>query len=178
MSHLMIRVASLCSLAVVFASGCTIPPRPGTPVPPAAEMVAPVDPRAVVYGSSIEDVLRNSEVGDKIRAMFGPDWSGGQLAPPGASAYSGNAGPPRLVRIGGVNYIAVTGCVPGACDNRRVLLLIREGASEILARLDEGGFSHYYAYGNMTRDAAQLIADSGWRALQRASSNPSSISTS
>jgi hypothetical protein len=127
----------------------------------------------VVYGSSIQEVLRNAEVGDKIRAMFGPDWSGGQLAPPGASAYTGKSEPPRLIRIGGVDYVAVTGCVPGACDSRRVLLLIREGGSEILARLDEGGFSHYYSYGNMSRDAAQLIADSGWRALQRAStSNP------
>ena len=167
MSH-SIRVASLCSLAVIFAYGCTIPPRPGTPVPPAAEVV-PVDPRAVAYGSSIEDVLRNPEVGDKVRAMFGPDWSGGQLAPPGAAAYFSKGGPPRVVRIGGVDYIGVTGCVPSACDSTRVLLLIREGGSEILARLDEGGFSHYYAYGNMSRDAAQLIADGGWRALPRAS---------
>lgn len=164
-----IRIASLCSLIVVFAYGCTIPPRPGTPDPPGAELVAPVDPRATAYGSSIEEVLQNSEVGGKIRAMFGSDWSGGQLAPVGASSYIGKGAPPRLIRIGGVNYVAVTGCVPDACDSRRVLLLIREGASEILARLDEGGFSHYYAYGNVSRDAAQLIADSGWRALQRAS---------
>ena len=128
-----------------------------------------MDPRAGAYGSSIEDVLRNPEVGDKIRAMFGPDWSGGQLAPPGAGAYSGRGGPPRVVRIGGVDYVAVPGCSPGACDSRRVLLLIRDGGSEIIARLDEGGFSHYYSYGNVSRDAAQLIADSGWRALQRAS---------
>jgi hypothetical protein len=175
-SHV-IRFASVCSLAVAFAYGCTIPPRPGTPVPPAAELVAPVDPRAVVYGSSIEDVLRSPEVGDKIRAMFGPDWSGGELVPPGASAYTGKGGPPRVVRIGGVDYVAVTGCVPTACDIRRMLILIREGGSEILARLDEGGFSHYYAYGNVSRDAAQLIADSGWRALQRAS-NPYPSTTS
>ena len=163
MSHSM-RVVALCSLAVVFAYGCTLPARPGTP---AAE-VMPVDPRAGVYGSSMPEVLRNPEVGAKIRAMFGPDWSGGQLAPPGASAYLGDGGPPRVVRIGGMDYVAVTGCLPGACDTRRTLLLIREGGSELLARLDEGGFPLYYVYGNVGREAAQLIADSGWRALKRA----------
>jgi hypothetical protein len=162
------RVASLCALAVAFAYGCTVAPPPGTPVPPAAELV-PVDPRAAVYGTSVEDVLRNPEVGDKIRAMFGPDWSGGQLTPPGASAYFGGGEAPRMVRIGGADYVAVPGCVPSACDSRRVLILIREGGSEILARLDDGGFSHYYAYGNVSRDAAQLIADSGWRVLRWAS---------
>jgi len=161
-----IAVASLCSLAGLFAYGCTIPPRPGTPVPLTAE-VMPADPRAGTYGSSIEDVLRHPEVGDKIRAMFGPDWSGGQLYPPGAAGYFSRGGPPRVVRVGGVDYVAITGCMSSGCDSRRVLLLIREGGWEILARLDEGGFSHYYAYGNVSRDTAQLITDSGWRALLR-----------
>jgi hypothetical protein len=119
----------------------------------------------VVYGSSIEEVLSNPQVGDKIQAMFGPDWSGGQVRPPGASAYFGQGESPRVIRIGGVDYIAVPGCVPGACDSQRVLLLIGEGGSEILARLDEGGFSHYYTYGNVTRDTARLVTDSGWRVV-------------
>jgi hypothetical protein len=166
MSHL-IRLISLCSLVVITAAGCTVPPRPGIPVSPDAQVVPP-DMRAEAYGSSIELVAQNPVVGDNVRAMFGPDWTGGQLAPPGASAYFATGDPPRMVRVGGVNYIAYTGCMPAACETSRVLLLIREGGSEMVARLDDGGFAHYYAYGNVNRDTAQLVADSGLRALRRA----------
>jgi hypothetical protein len=166
MSHL-IRLISLSSLVVITAAGCTVPPRPGTPVAPAAQVVPP-DPGVETYGSSIEQVAQNPMIADKLRAMFGPDWSGGQLAPLGASAYFAKGDPPRMVRVGGVDYIAYTGCVPAACETSRVLLLIREGGSEMIARLDDGGFAHYYAYGNVSRDAAQLVADSGLRALRRA----------
>jgi hypothetical protein len=38
----------------------------------------------------------------------------------------------------------------------------------MVARLDDGGFAHYYAYGNVNRDTAQLVADSGLRALRQA----------
>jgi hypothetical protein len=161
------RLITLGSLAVGLAVGCTIPPRPGMPIPPTAQVV-PADTRATVYGSTIEEVVRNPAIGDKIRAMFGADWSGGQLASPGASAYFARGGPPQMVRIDGVDYTAFSGCVPSACDAGRVLLLIREGGSDIVARLDEGGFSHYYAFGNVTRDTAQLVADSGLRALRQA----------
>jgi hypothetical protein len=166
MRHL-IRLISLCSLVVITAAGCTVPLRPGIPVSPDAQVVPP-DMRAEVYGSSIELVAQNPVVGDNVRAMFGPDWTGGQLAPPGASAYFATGDPPRMVRVDGVNYIAYTGCMPAACETSRVLLLIREGGSEMVARLDDGGFAHYYAYGNVNRDTAQLVADSGLRALRRA----------
>ncbi|HEX6775570.1 MAG TPA: hypothetical protein VF238_06965 [Methylomirabilota bacterium] len=166
MSHL-IRLISLCSLVVITAAGCTVPPRPGIPVSPDAQVVPP-DMRAEAYGSSIELVAQNPVVGDNVRAMFGPDWTGGQLAPPGASAYFATGDPPRMVRVDGVNYIAYTGCMPAACETSRVLLLIREGGSEMVARLDDGGFAHYYAYGNVNRDTAQLVADGGLRALRRA----------
>jgi hypothetical protein len=166
MSHL-IRLISLSSLVVITAAGCTVPPRPGMPVSPAAQVVPP-DMRAEAYGSSIEQVAQSPMVGDKVRAMFGPDWNGGQLAPPGAFAYFAKGDPPRMVRVDGVDYIAYTGCVPAACESSRVLLLIREGGSEMVARLDDGGFAHYYAYGNVSRDTAQLVTDSGLRALRRA----------
>ena len=166
MSHVT-RLISLSSLVVITAAGCTVPPRPGVPVSPAAQVVPP-DRRAEAYGSSIEQVVRNPIVGDKVRAMFGPDWSGGQLAPLGASAYFTQGGMPQMVRVDGVDYVAYTGCVPAACETSRVLLLIREGGSEMVARLDDGGFAHYYAYGNVNRDTAQLVADSGLRALRQA----------
>jgi hypothetical protein len=166
MSHVT-RLISLSSLVVIAAAGCTVPPRPGVPVSPAAQVVPP-DRRAEAYGSSIEQVVQNPIVGDKVRAMFGPDWSGGQLAPLGASAYFAKGGPSQIVRVDDVDYVAYTGCVPAACETSRVLLLIREGGSEMVARLDDGGFAHYYAYGNVNRDTAQLVADSGLRALRQA----------
>jgi hypothetical protein len=166
MSHVF-RLISLGALVAVVTVGCAIPPPPGTPTPPAAQVV-PTDTRVSVYGSTIEEVVQNPAIGDKIRAMFGADWNGGQLVSPGASAYFARGGPPQIVRIGGADYIAFSGCVPRACDAGRVLLLIREGGSEIVARLDEGGFAHYYAFGNVTRNTAQLVADSGLRALRQA----------
>lgn len=170
----MIRGRWLCSLTVLLAAGCTIAPPAGSPVLLAAEVV-PADTRAVAYGGTLGEVLQNPEVGYRIRELFGRDWdpasqSGGQLAP-GAAAYFGKGGPPRIVRIGGVDYVAVTSCMPSACETQRVLVLIREGRSQLFARLDEGGFSHYYGYGDASRDAAPLVVDSGLRALRR-SGNP------
>lgn len=159
-----LRLTSLAALAAVVAAGCTIPPRPGVPVAPAAEIV-PADARVAMYGANLDEALRNPVIGDKVRAMFGPDWTGGQFAPTGARSYFVGDTPPRRVRIEGTDYIAYTGCVPGDCATRPVLLLIREGGEDIIARVDDGGFSHYYTYGNVGRDAGRLIADSGMRAL-------------
>ena len=166
------RVGWLSALTVLLATGCTINPPPGSPIPPAAEML-PGDGRVFVYGHTVDEVLRNPEVGDKVRDLFGADWSpalpgGGQLAL-GAGAYFGGNAPLRMVRVGGVDYIALTGCAPGACNTHRVLLLIRDGGSELLARLDEGGFARYYGYGSehVTRNTAPLVVDSGLRALRR-----------
>src|SRR5213595_1608329 len=68
MSHL-IRLISLSSLVVITAAGCTVPPRPGTPASPAAQVVPP-DARAEAYGSSIEKVVQNPMIGNKVRAML------------------------------------------------------------------------------------------------------------
>jgi hypothetical protein len=166
------RVGWLSALAVLFATGCTIAPPPGSPIPPAAELV-PGDGRAFAYGQAANEVLQNPVVADKVRDLFGADWApasqgGGQLAL-GANAYFAGSAPLRMVRIGGVDYIALAGCVPSACNTNRVLLLIRDGGSELVARLDEGGFAHYYGYGSqeVTRNTASLIVDSGLRALRR-----------
>jgi len=166
------RVGWLSVLAVLFATGCTIAPPPGSPIPPAAELL-PGDGRAFAYGHAANEVLQNPVVADKVRDLFGTDWApasqgGGQLAL-GANAYFAGNAPLRMVRIGGVDYIALAGCVPSACNTHRVLLLVRDGGSELLARLDEGGFSHYYGYGSkdVTRNTAPLIVDSGLRALRR-----------
>jgi hypothetical protein len=161
----------LCCLPVLFTAACTIPPEPGSSAPPLAH-VLPADARALAYGRTAGEVIQNPELRDKVRALFGTDWTPasqgrGQLAS-GAAAYFEKGGPLRMVQIAGSDYIAVTGCVPSACQTLRVLLLIREGGSQILARLDDGGFSHYYAYGSggNLAAAAPPVVDSGLRALE------------
>lgn len=172
MRHLRARTW-LCCLVVLAAAGCTVAPPRGTPVPPHAQ-VLPADSRALAYGSTTAGVLQNAEVKDKIPALFGPDWmpaepGRGQVVA-GAAAYFGRGGPAGVIRVGGTDYVVVTGCVPGACDTRHVLLLIEDGASRLLARLDEGGFVHYYGYGSegIMKDTVPLVVDSGLRALYRA----------
>lgn len=157
----LLGVGCLC----IFAA-CTIPSEPA----PSAR-VMPADARALAYGRTTSDVFQNPELRDKIRALFGADWmpaaeARGALAQ-GAEAYFERGGPLRMVRIGEFDYIAVTGCVSNACQTRRGLLLIREGGSQLFARLDEGGVSRYYAYGgNISADTAGPIVDSSLRTLQ------------
>jgi hypothetical protein len=74
-----------------------------------------------------------------------------------------------MVSVAGKDYVAVTGCVASACGTHRVLLLIGEGGSPLLARLDDGAVPHYYAYGSAgvaPPANAPAIVDAGSRALQ------------
>src|SRR3970282_2725439 len=94
------RVGWLSVLAVLLATGCTIAPPPGSPIPPAAEL-RPGGGRVFVYGHTVDEVLQNREVASKVRDLFGADWasasqSGGQLAL-GAGAYFRGK---RTLRIG------------------------------------------------------------------------------
>ena len=166
------RAGWLSALAVLLATGCTIAPPAGSPTPPAAELL-PGDGRVFTYGNTVDEVLKNPMVGDKIRDLFWIDWmpasvGSGQLSTGARAYFAGNA-PLRMVRVGGVDYIALTGCEPTKCNTHRVLVLIREDGSQLVARLDDGGFAHYYGYGreDVTRYTAPLIADSGLRALRR-----------
>ncbi|MGH7300282.1 MAG: hypothetical protein ACREK9_21365 [Candidatus Rokuibacteriota bacterium] len=170
----LLRVAlrGLALLLGIFTIGCTIDPPAGTPTPP---MAGPLErgPRESAFGRTGEEVVNNPQLRDKIRNLFGADWTpaaeGRGKILKGAAAYLGRTEPPRGVRIGDRNYVAVTGCVPAACRSERVLLLIQEGGEGLLARLDEGGFSHYYAYGanwGLAGSTAQIV-DSGLRALER-----------
>jgi hypothetical protein len=161
---------ALSSLALLTAGGCTVASPPGTPVSPSAQVLPP-DARTLAYGGTTAEVLRNPEIADKVRTLFGPDWmpatsAGGQLNP-GAASYFEQGGPIRKIRIDGRDYVAVTGCMPNSCDTRRVLLLIEDGGSRLFARLDEGGFAHYYGYGSegVMKDTAPRIVDRGFNAL-------------
>jgi hypothetical protein len=77
-----------------------------------------------------------------------------------------------MVHIGDADYIAITGCAAQACAGRRGLLLVREGGEQLMARLDEGGFSHQYAYGPAVvggTGGVAAVLESALRALERTS---------
>ena len=161
----------LCALAMLSAAAC-IPPAPGSSATLPAQ-VLPADARALVYGRTVSEVIQSQELREKIPALFGADWmpasqGRGQVAL-GAAAFFEKGGPLRMVSIAGKDYIAVTGCVANACQRQRVLLLIAEGGSPLLARLDDGPVPHYYAYGSggvAPPANTSTIVDAGLLALQ------------
>lgn len=159
-------------LLAALTVGCTIDPPAGTPPAPMAGTLER-GPRETALGRTGEEVVNNPQLRDKIRSMFGADWAPGGKTVKGAAAYFGRTEVPRGVRVGDANYVAVTGCVPAACASERVLLLIQEGGEAMLARLDEGGFSHYYAFGGNWGVAGSTARamDAALRALER-SGNP------
>jgi hypothetical protein len=175
--HSLLRGALACLLLTpVVIAGCVVPPPSGSSGPPVAE-VLPADARALAYGRSAGEVLENPQIRDKVRALFAADW--GPPTPGGigkltlaAPQYFELGGPVRMVHIGAADYIAITGCAPQACTSRRGLLLIREGGDQLLARLDDGGFSHHHAYGSGAvggPGGAVVMLESALRALERAS---------
>ena len=89
-------------------------------------------------------VFDNPEMRDKIRMMFGSDWTpaaqGGGRLQYGAAAYFPGDSRIRMLRMDGQDYIAISGCVATSCATHRGLVLIRADGDEMWARLDEGGF--------------------------------------
>jgi hypothetical protein len=173
-----VPLTGLLSALLVLASGCVIEPPPGTPVPPAAQVLEG-DSRAFAFGRTGAEVTRHPDIQDKLPSLFGADWAApaqgrGQI-PSGAAAFFARSQAPRMVKVGGTDYVAVTGCAADACSARRVLLLIREGGGQLLARLDDGPISHYYGFtdgaNTMPATVAPPIVDAGLRAL-RSGGNP------
>jgi hypothetical protein len=74
-----------------------------------------------------------------------------------------------MLRVGADDYIAISGCVPSACASHRGLLLVRQDGNQLLSRLDEGGYSHYYDYVIGTSAAAvpRSAIDGAWVAIER-----------
>jgi hypothetical protein len=173
--HSVLRGALVCLLVAPVAAGCVVPSEPGSSAPPEAEVVA-ADARALAYGRSAGEILENPQLRDKVRALFGTDWAPptpgvGKLSA-AAPQYFELGGPVRMVHIGDASYITVTGCAAQACAGRRGLLLIREGGEQLMARLDDGGFSHHYAYGPGVvggPGGAGVVLGSALRALERVS---------
>jgi hypothetical protein len=174
MRHLLLRGALACLLLTPVVGGCVLPPDTAKP---SAQMLQ-ADARALVYGRTAGEVLANPQLRDKVQALFGADWAPptpGGVGKPSLAApqYFERGGPLRMVHVGDADYIAVTGCAVQMCTGRRGLLLVREGGEALMARIDEGGFLHQYAFGPGQTSGdigrAGAVLDSAVRELTRAS---------
>jgi hypothetical protein len=160
-------LGSLGIATAVAASGCVAAPPPGI-AEPATAAVLPADARALRYGATAPEVFDNPQLRDRLHGLFGADWSPGAGLTFGAPAFFPRSSSIRMLRVGDHDYIAISGCVPSACAGYRGLLLIgSEG--RLLARLDEGGFTHYYEYGPGATGGVRPRAtlDGAWLAIER-----------
>jgi len=134
---------------------------------PTPALVLTADARALRYGATGPEVLENPHLRDKLRGLFGADWSPGPQRTFGASAYFPASATIRMLRVVELDYIAISGCVTGACTGHHGLLLVGPD-EQLLARLDDGGFSHYYYYGpDAPGDAITRSAvDGAWLAIK------------
>lgn len=143
-----LRAVLLVTAVATLATGCITAPSPDLPPRPVVQ-VDSGDARARQFGNTTTEIITNPALAPKIHALFGPDWAlepGARLRAP-ASSFFASGDPPRMLRTAEAEYVAVSGCGPAGCGLQRVLLLVRPDTEALLARLDEGGFSHYYAYG-------------------------------
>ena len=158
---------SVGALVGLLTTACATSPSVDVPASPSAG-VLPADARALRYGASAPEILDNSALRDKVRALFGADWNVGGRLKIGAPAFFPASSPLRMIRIGDQEYIAVAGCVTEACTTQRGLLLIRPDGEHLMARIDEGGFSHYYDYrsGAPAAQVPQTTIDRAWGAIE------------
>ena len=159
---------SLSVLAAFLFTACVVPTPAGVGAGPDPARVLQADARALRYGATAPEVFDNPQLRENLRGLFGADWNPGPARAFGAPAFFPASASIRMARVGDREYIAITGCVVSACADHRGLLLI--GSDEqLLARLDDGGFSHYYHFGRgATGDAlTRSTIDGAWLALER-----------
>ena len=155
---------------VLSAAGCVLPPPPGELVPPRVEVLAG-DARSTRYGGSAAQVFEDPAIRDKVRALFGPAWSAGREGglSEAAGLFFSTSSPPKTLRIGDREYLAVSGCMATACSTRRGLVLVGADGERLLARVDDGGFTFHFGFGpGMTAMTPQdrLLVDAAWGALR------------
>ena len=165
------RGAGLLVAAALLATACV------TPSPPAPRVELTGGPAPTRFGATGAQVLGHPSVAPQLPALFGPDWAGAPGAPLAptrpARDFFGRVTAPRGLRVADREYVAVLGCVPGACRSQRgVLLVAADGGSELRARLEEG-VRHDYAFGPAFGPGARMdeaerrALDAAWRALER-----------
>ena len=154
-------LGTLSFIALLLLNGCG-----SAPPAPADAVVVTADARALQYGSTAPEVLNNPRLANQIRALFGPDWNPSATRLYGAPAFFPDFSAIRMVRVAGREVIAIKGCVPTACTAYRGLLLIGS-PDQMQARLDEGGFSHYYDFGPSPGGAiSRSVVDGAWNAIE------------
>jgi hypothetical protein len=160
------RLGALVSAAGLLAAACV------TPSPPAPRVeVLGAAGAATRFGRTGPEVVAHAQVGPSLPALFGRDWApdGSPVATTRpARDFLGRAGAPRALRVGDREYVAVTGCVPGACRSHRALLLVAADGGELRARLEEPGLRHHYAFGPGARmdEPDRRAVDTAWRVLE------------
>jgi len=159
------RALPVVLLGTLIVGGCVLAPPAGTLDPPRVEVLA-ADARAVRYGAEAAQVFEHPEIRDKVRALFGRDWSADGAPVP---AFFSRSSLPQMLRIGGTDYIALAGCMAAACATRRALVLVSADGERLLARVDDGGLTHLYAFGpgmiTLTPED-RLVVESAWRTLE------------
>lgn len=155
--------------AGLLAAACTVSPPHGSAARPPATILHG-DTRATQFGATGASVLTGAPLEPAVRALFGADWGAGTASgfSAGAREFFEQAEPPRVVRVGSADYVAVPGCRSAACTRDEALLLVRPDGGELLARVDQGGFSRYYAYGPnaaITPESRATI-DAAWLAFR------------
>ena len=154
-------LGTLSLLAALLQNGCA-----SAPPAPADAVVVTADARALQYGSNAPEVLNNPRLVNQIRALFGPDWNPSATRLYGAPAFFPDFSTIRMVRVAGREFVAIKGCVPTACTLYRGLLLIGS-PDQMQARLDEGGFVHYYDFGPSPGGAiSRSVIDGAWNAIE------------
>jgi len=149
-------------LLALSLAGCTTSSSPR----PAVQLGAPVSGE---FGDSAQAAIEHPALRDEVQALFARDWeqpsaAAGPSRP--APQFFANGSRPRAVRIDGQEYVGVVGCAAPGCTAGQGLLLVTPDRSRLLARLDEGGFSHYYARGTGLQidESTRALLDAAWRA--------------
>ena len=126
-------------------------------------------PAHAEYGDSAQAAISHPLLRDEVQALFARDWeqpsaAAGPSRP--APQFFANGARPLTVRVDGQDYVTVLGCAAPGCGTGQGLLLLTPDRSRLLARLDEGGFSHYYArgVGLQIDESTRALLDAAWRA--------------
>jgi hypothetical protein len=150
-------------------AGCTTASEPR----PVVQLGGPVTGGG--YGDSAQAVMEHPALRADVQALFARDWEQpGTAAGPSRPApqFFARGAQPRTVRVDGQEYVGVVGCAAPGCETGQGLLLVSADRTRFLARLDEGGFSHYYVRGPGLQpgapvdEATRALLDAAWRATR------------
>lgn len=151
-------------LVATTLGACTLPS--SGPTPPTVELL-PSEPAGQRFGASATEAFAHPALRDSVRGLFGRAWDS-----PGTSGRGLSTAVPefftrsavRSLRIGGETQVAIVGCRRPDCAGHRGLVLAVPDAQRLLARIDDGGFTHYFAFGTGLTPTPEVRAaiDAAW----------------